>query len=191
MSLRVQFFPGAVFAGALLLGACARSGPPPSDIGGAFRMVDQNGRSVDQGLLKGKWSAVYFGYTFCPDTCPTTLSELAQAQTALGAKSRNFQVVFVSVDPARDTPAQMKTYLSSPAFPKGAIGLTGTPAEVAAIAKNYHVFYQRVGNGPDYSMDHTSVVYLMDPKGRFVQPVDTSRPPSAIAGEIAGAMAQD
>ena len=118
-------------------------------------------------MLKGKWSAVFFGYTFCPDVCPTTLQSLAEAQDRLGPKASRFQVVFISVDPQRDTPRQLKTYLSNQAFPKGTIGLTGSQAQVAAVAKAYHAFYQRQGAGPDYEVQHGSAVYLMDPKGRF------------------------
>jgi protein SCO1/2 len=83
-------------------------------IGGPFQLVDQDGRTVNQGVLNGKWSAVFFGYTYCPDVCPTTLQTLAQAKVALGAAARDLQVVFVSVDPDRDTPAQMKAYLARP-----------------------------------------------------------------------------
>jgi protein SCO1/2 len=168
--------------------ARAPAGPPPSDIGGPFRLTAENGARVDQSLLKGKWSAVYFGYTFCPDVCPTTLAALAQAQTALGDKSRNFQVIFITVDPARDTPAQLRAYLSSPAFPKGTIGLTGSAGEIKAAADAYRVYYSRHGDGPDYSVDHTSIVYLMDPEGRFVRPI-VEGPPADMAHQVLAAMA--
>src|SRR5471032_1924449 len=129
-----------LFAAALLITACSGGDRPA--IGGPFHLVDQNGRPRDQSMLKGKWSAVFFGYTFCPDVCPTTLQALADAETRLGPGAARLQVVFVTVDPARDTPGQLKAYLSSSAFPKGAVGLTGAPAEVAAAAKAYKVFYQ-------------------------------------------------
>lgn len=175
--------------GAALLAACARSSSPlASAIGGPFRLVDQNGNARDQRLLRGKWTALYFGYTFCPDVCPTTLTALGQAQKALGGAARKIQFVFVTVDPARDTPGQLKTYLSSPAFPAGTIGLTGSPAAIAQIAQAYHVYYRKVGTGPNYSMDHTSVVYLMRPDGRFAAPLDTTVPPPQIAAQITQAM---
>jgi len=170
-----------------LVFACAPK-PQPSLIGGPFSLTDQNGARVDERILKGKWSAVFFGYTFCPDTCPTTLTALARAMDGLGPRARRLQVVFISVDPARDTPAQLKSYLSSPAFPKGAIGLTGSAAQVAAAARAWRVYYRKVGSGADYSMDHTAIVYLMDPQGRFSQPLDTAAPPAKLAGQLSRAM---
>ncbi len=155
-------------------------------IGGPFHLVDQDGRPVDQHILDGHWSAVFFGYTFCPDTCPATLQALGAAARQLGS-AVPFQVVFVTVDPARDTPAQMKTYLSSQGFPAHAIGLSGTPAQVAAIAKAYGVYYARSGTGADYTMDHSAAVYLMDPKGRFARPLSHDMAPALIAQQIRAA----
>ena len=144
-------------------------------------------RTRDQTLLKGKWSAVFFGYTFCPDECPTTLTTLAQAQARLGRDSANFQVVFITIDPARDKPAQLKSYLANPSFPKGTIGLTGTDAQVAGAARAWKVYYKKVGHGPDYAMDHTAVVYLMDPDGHFSRPLGGGTGPE-VAREIQAAM---
>ncbi|HWE47120.1 MAG TPA: SCO family protein [Caulobacteraceae bacterium] len=157
-------------------------------IGGPFQLVDQNGKAVDQGLLKGKWSAVFFGYTFCPDVCPTTLQTLAAAQDKLGTKAKDLQVVFVSIDPARDTPKQLKAYLSSKDFPAGTIGLTGTNAQVAAAAKVYRIYYAKHGSGSDYTMDHSSVTYLMDPKGEFVAALPYNLSPDQEADQIRSAM---
>ncbi len=180
---------GATLALALILAACGgRPQEAAPSIGGAFSLVDQRGRPVDQSILEGKWSAVYFGYTFCPDVCPTTLTTLGRAQQALGAKAKDFQVIFVTVDPARDTPSQLATYLASPAFPRRTLGLTGTPVQVAAMARAYRVYYQRQGAGAGYSVDHTSVVYLMNPKGAFDRPLDTTVAPSAIADQIRSAL---
>jgi len=158
-------------------------------VGGPFQLVDQDGKPTDQTVLKGKWSAVFFGYTYCPDVCPTTMQALAGAQAKLGDKARNLQVVFVSIDPQRDTPAQLKTYLSTPTFPKGAIGLTGTPAQVAAAAKSYRVYFQKQGEGEGYSMAHSSIVYLMDPAGKFSTALTDSQTPSEVATQIGDAMA--
>lgn len=158
-------------------------------VGGPFQLVDQDGRPTDQNVLKGKWSAVFFGYTYCPDVCPTTMQALAGAEAKLGDKARNLQVVFVSVDPERDTPAQLKTYLSTPAFPKGAIGLTGTPAQIAATAKAYRVYFQKQGEGEGYSVAHSSIIYLMDPAGKFVTALTDSQTPSEVATQIGDAMA--
>ena len=159
-------------------------------VGGPFQLVDQDNHPVDQGLLKGKWSAVFFGYTYCPDVCPTTLQALAQAETKLGDKAKNLQVVFISVDPERDTPAQLKTYLSIPAFPRNTIGLTGTPAQVAAAAKAYRVYYQADGQGEGYSVAHSSIVYLMNPAGKFATALTDSQTPQEVATQIGDAMAQ-
>ncbi len=155
-----------------------------SGIGGPFHMRDQDGRAVDQSILKGRWSAVFFGYTFCPDVCPATLQALGGAYRQLGGKGRDFQTVFVSIDPGRDHPPQMKAYLDAQALPMRTLGLTGTPAETAAMAKAYGVYYARSGTGPDYSMDHTAVIYLMDPQGRFASPLTHDMQPAQIAGEI-------
>jgi protein SCO1/2 len=114
----------------------------------------------------------------------------------LGPAAKTFQVVFVSVDPARDTPAQMKLYLSAQGLPGeglpgGAIGLTGSPAQVADIAKAYVAFYAKVGAGPDYQVQHSAAIYLMDPQGKFARPLNEAQGPDAMAKQIAEAMRQD
>ena len=166
-----------------------RTAPEPSDIGGAFHLVDQTGAAVDEGVLRGKVSAVFFGYTYCPDVCPTTLANLGQAVSLLGPEAKGFQVIFITVDPERDTPAALAAYLASPTFPKGVRGLGGSPAQIAAVAKAYHVYYQKVPQGGSYTMDHSAVVYLMDPEGRFIRPLDTRVPPAQIAQQIRMALA--
>jgi protein SCO1/2 len=160
-------------------------------VGGPFHLVDQNGRQVDQSLLKGKWSAVFFGYTYCPDVCPTNLQTMAAAQDRLGDKGKDLQVVFISIDPARDTPKQLKDYLSSKAFPRGTIGLTGTPAQVDQAAKAYKVYYAKNGDGADYTMDHSTATYLMDPKGEFVRVIPYALSPDQVADQIRAAMRQE
>lgn len=158
-----------------------------AQVGGPFSMVDQDGRPVDQRILTGKWSAVFFGYTSCPDVCPATLQALAAAAAKLGSRAQNFQVVFVSVDPARDTPAQLKSYLANQAFPGHTIGLTGTPAQVGGIAKAYRAYYANNGSGPGYTVDHTAAIYLMNPQGRFDRVLSESFGPERIAQQIADA----
>ena len=177
-----------LIAASIIVALLAACGQPQVQIGGPFHLTDQNGRPRDESMLKGKWSAVFFGYTYCPDVCPTTLQTLAEAQDRLGAKAGRFQVVFISVDPGRDTPAQLKTYLSSPAFPKGAVGLTGTDQQIAAVAKAYHAFYQKQGAGADYEVQHGSAVYLMDPKGRFSGVVAFGLPPAEVARQVSEKM---
>ncbi len=172
----------------LSLAACSRDGEGQPQVGGPFRLVDQDGRPRDQTMLKGRWSAVFFGYTYCPDVCPTTLQTLGEAQDRLGPRARDLQVVFVSVDPERDSPRRLKSYLANPAFPKGAVGLTGSPQAVAQIAKAYHLFYQKSGAGPDYEVQHSSAVYLMDRSGRFSRVVAYGLSPEETAGQIRQAM---
>ena len=167
-------------------GAVASSGE--ASIGGPFHLVDDAGRPVDQRLLDGKWSAVFFGYTNCPDTCPATLQALNAAGQQLGFARKGFQVVFISVDPARDTPAQMKLYASSQGYPAGGlVGLTGAPAQVKTVADEYHAFY-KAGTGPNYAVQHSAAVYLMDPKGQFVKPLNEADSPGQIASEIKASM---
>jgi protein SCO1/2 len=157
-------------------------------IGGPFHLVDQTGRAVDESILKGRWSAVYFGYTYCPDVCPTTLQMLAQAQAALGDRAKDFRVVFVTVDPARDTPAQLKDYLSNAGFPAGAIGLTGSAQQVAQAAAAYRVYIQKAGGGSSYTVNHSSVIYLMNPQGQFAAPISAGITPDQARDEILRAM---
>jgi len=178
-----------VLATVVGLAGCARSDRPP--VGGPFKLIDQNGQPRDQSLLKGKWTAVFFGFTFCPDVCPATLQTLAEAQDRLGPKAADFQVVFITVDPERDTPAQLKAYLSSSAFPKGTIGLTGSDDAVAKTAKAYHVYYAKAGTGPAYDVQHSSAAYLMDPKGRFDRVLAFGLTPDEAAKQISDAMRED
>lgn len=159
-----------------------------ASVGGPFHLVDQQGRAQDESLLKGKWSAVFFGFTFCPEACPTTLLALGQAQDLLGPRARNLQVVFISVDPERDTPKAVQAYLANPAFPKGAIGLTGSEAQVEAVARAYHVFYQKAGEGRDYTVNHTTFTYLMNPKGEFACVLPYALPPEQLADRVRKAM---
>ena len=179
---------------AVLTGLAVRRGvlsspqPQTATVGGPFHLTDATGRAVDQDVLQGRWSAVFFGYTYCPDACPTTLFALAQAEKALGPRARDFQTVFVSVDPARDSPQVLANYLKNPAFPQHLLGLTGTPAQVARAAHAYKVFYQTQGSGPDYTVNHSSFTYLMGPRGRFVCVIPYDTEPQAIAAKVEAAM---
>lgn len=181
-----------VAAGVALLalrGPAADKAPAPSLIGGPFQMVDTDGKTVDQSVLNGKWSAVFFGFTYCPDVCPATLQALSAAVPKLTPdQAKNLQIVFVSIDPERDTPEQLKGYLDAQRLPVKAIGLTGTPAQVAATAKTYRVFYEKAGTGDDYTMNHSTAVYLMDPKGRFDRVIAFGLTPAQMAEQIAAAM---
>ena len=164
------------------------SAPPPAAVGGPFSLVDQNGQPTTEAALKGQWNAVFFGFTYCPDVCPGTLQALAAASDQMGPKAKDLKIVFISVDPARDNPEQLKTFLSGPTLPKNIVGLTGTPQQVAAAAKAYRAYYKQVGEGQDYSVDHSTAIYLMDPKGRFNKVIAYNLPPEEIARQIRDAM---
>ena len=169
--------------------ASRQAGPAPA-IGGTFQLVDQTGRAVDQGILKGKWSAIFFGYTYCPDVCPTTLQTLAVAHDLLGPRARNFQVIFITVDPRRDTSAQLSDYLSGTAFGRGVIGLTGTEQQIATVASRYGVYFQRAGGGDNYGVDHSSAIYLMGPDGRFDRAIPYGLTPQLTRDHITRAMSE-
>ncbi len=155
-----------------------------SAIGGPFTLIDQDGKTVTNTALEGKWLLVYFGYTHCPDACPTALNNIALALQDLGAKrSGEVRPVFISIDPARDTPKVMKDYVT--AFDAPILALSGSPAAVAEAAKNYRVYYAKHPEaGGDYSMDHTSLIYVMDPKGRFTASFTGEDPPAQMAERL-------
>jgi protein SCO1/2 len=186
----------ALFAGLVILGAGAflalslHETPRgaagtllASAIGGPFRLVDQNGKTVTDADLKGKWSLVYFGYTHCPDACPTALNDIAIALDELGPQRNAVRPVFVTVDPERDTPAVLKSYVT--AFDAPILALSGTPEEIAQAAKGYRVYYAKHPEaGGDYSMDHSSVIYVMDPEGRFTASFTQENSPEEIAERL-------
>ena len=152
-------------------------------IGGPFHLTDQNGRPVTEADIKGHPTLVFFGFTHCPDVCPTTLFEMSEIIRKLGPDADKVNALFVTVDPERDTPAVMKDYLGS--FDPHVRGLTGTPEEIAQIAKGYRVYYKKVPQGDnDYTMDHTAIVYLMDKDGKFVTPFDAKKQPEAAVDAL-------
>jgi protein SCO1/2 len=184
---------------ALLLTAslpAACSGPaaparPPLEgarLGGPFTLVDQDGHKITERAFAGKYRIMYFGYTFCPDVCPTDvrnigagLSIVEKSDPALGAK---VVPVFVSVDPARDTPAILKAFVSN--FHPRMVGLTGSPGAIDAVAKEYAIYYQKGETTPGggYMVDHSRVAYLMDPQGRPLALLPQEKSPQAIATEM-------
>lgn len=159
-------------------------------VGGPFQLVNQEGQPVDQTLLNGKWSLVFFGFTYCPDFCPTTLTVLEATRQRLGDQADDLQIVFVSVDPERDTPQALKDYLSSDGFPPGVIGLTGSEAQVAGAARAYRAYYEKVGEGEGYTMNHSLTVYLMGPDGRFRSAIAHDLGPERSAELIRRVMAR-
>ena len=159
-------------------------------VGGPFQLVNQDGQAVDQTLLDGKWSLVFFGFTYCPDYCPTTLTALEATKQQMGDRAKDIQIVFVTVDPERDTPQALKDYLSSDGFPRGVIGLTGTPAQIKTAADAYRAYYQKVGDGDAYTMNHSLTVYLTGPDGKFRSAIAHDLGPERAAQVIERAMAR-
>ncbi len=154
-------------------------------IGGPFSLTDAEGRSVTDRDLRGRYLLVYFGYTFCPDVCPTTLNTLASALSDMGPEADRLTPVFITVDPWRDTPKVIRDYVT--AFSPRLRGLTGTPSQIEAVEREYRVYAARHVTGPgpnDYSMDHTSLLYLMDPRGRFVAVIRADQTPAGMAADI-------
>lgn len=169
--MRLILLAAVLSVGALSIGAAALMSWDSGGvvIGGPFSLRNGDGKIVTDEDFRGKFMLVYFGYTFCPDVCPTTLTHVADAMDRLGDEASKINPIFITIDPRRDTPAMMKQYTS--AFSPRLIGLTGTPVQIAAVAKEYHVYYaeHRTGSGSDdYSMDHSSVLYLMGPDGTLV-----------------------
>jgi protein SCO1/2 len=162
------------------------SQPAGLTVGGPFALVDGDGRPVTDKTWQGKYMLVYFGYTYCPDVCPTTLTAVADALDKLGAKADRIQPLFITVDPKRDNPAVVKQYAA--AFGPRFVGLTGTAEQIAAAAKAYRVYYaeHRTGPGPDdYSMDHSSVLYLMGLDGKFIAPLRADQSGTEMAAALA------
>ncbi len=177
------------------LGGCGRhaASPPPlagAAIGGPFRLVDQDGRTVTDRSFAGRWRIVYFGYTYCPDVCPTTLQTLMRARAIFAAKAPARAAwlvpIFISVDPARDTPAVMKQYVA--AFGPGLVGLTGSDAEITKVAREYGVDYQHEAPAPGatgYLVDHSSQAVLFGPDGAPIALLPTDLGADATAAQIA------
>jgi protein SCO1 len=152
-------------------------------VGGPFQLTDQDGRAISDENFRGKPFLVFFGFTHCPDVCPTALFEVSEIMRRLGPDADRTAALFVSVDPERDTPEKLKDYLSN--FDPHLRAATGTPETVAAIAKAYRVYYKKIPTtGDDYTMDHTAIVYLMDKNGRFVAPFNLKRTPEAAAEDL-------
>ena len=190
--LRLLVIFAAFFAGlALCLGVIVLAGGrggvtggiKTAAIGGPFRLIDQNGEPFSDTDLRGKSFLVFFGFTHCPDVCPTTLFDISEIMRNLGKDADRTAAVFITVDPERDTPAALKEYLSS--FDPHVRGLSGDLANIAAVAKAYRVYYRKVPlEGGDYTMDHTAIVYLMDKEGQFVSPFNMRRTADVAAAEL-------
>ena len=181
------FAPAVVLAVALAAGAVFmwQGVPAPAAaIGGPFTLVDGAGHTVTDRDFRGKWMIVYFGYTHCPDVCPTSLADMANAYDMLSpAQKAKVAMLFVTVDPERDSPAAMQDYVAS--FDAPILGLSGSPDQVRATEQAYRVYAAKhVEKDGDYSMDHSSVIYVMDPSGRFVANFTDESAPEQIAAKM-------
>ena len=155
----------------------------PAAIGGPFQLTDQSGAAVTEQSLQGRPTLIFFGFTHCPDVCPTSLFEISEVLRAMGKDADSVNAYFISVDPERDDTAAMKDYLSS--FDPHLKGLTGDPEVLAKVLTEYRVYAKKVPlKDGDYTMDHTALVYLMDRNGRFVAPFNLKRTPDEAAAEL-------
>ncbi|MBN8965624.1 MAG: SCO family protein [Rhizobiales bacterium] len=188
---RILLALGAFVAGLILFTAVifivtGRTPAPiavSSAVGGPFNLVDQNAKPITDRDMKGRPFLVFFGFTHCPDVCPTTLFDISEMLRALGPDADRVGALFVTVDPERDTPAVLKDYLSS--FDPRVTGVTGDPAAVASMEKAYRVYAKKVPlDGGSYTMDHTALVYLMNKDGAFVAPFNMKRRPEEAAAEL-------
>ena len=186
--MRILAVLAAFLAGALALFAVVwvtlpKEATQASSVGGPFRLIDQNGRVVTEQDFKGKPFIVFFGFTYCPDICPTTLFDISEVLQRLGPDAERTAALFITVDPERDTPEKMKDYVSS--FHPRVFGLTGTPEEIAKVEKEYRVYAKKVPlKDGGYTMDHTAVVYLMDKDGRFVAPFNLKKTTEEAAADL-------
>lgn len=142
-----------------------------ADIGGPFTLINQDGNNVTEADLLGRPALTYFGFTYCPDICPTALQSIGAAMATVDPKGEYFQTVLFSVDPERDTPELLKQYISAPIFPKGLQAFTGTQEQVDQAKKSYRIYAEKVedGDASDYLIDHVSLIYLFDKNGDFVE----------------------
>jgi protein SCO1 len=154
-----------------------------ASVGGPFTLVDHQGRTVTEKDVTGRPHLVFFGFTHCPDVCPTTLFQISEVLKATGERGRDLRALFITVDPERDRPEVLKDYLSS--FDDRILGLTGDPAAVDEAVKTYRGYARKVPTqSGDYTMEHTSYVYLMDRRNRFVSTLSLNRPADETAREV-------
>lgn len=168
----------------LLVDRMATPGAPRvAAVGGPFELIDQDGRQITDQDLKGHPFLVFFGFTHCPEICPTALFEISEVMRALGKDADRTRAIFITVDPERDTPPVLKDYLSN--FDRHLSGLTGDPNAIAGVAKAYRAYFKKVPLPQGgYTMDHTAIVYLMDKAGHFVSPFKLDRSVEAAAADL-------
>jgi protein SCO1/2 len=179
------------FAGSLAIGLVLmlwalgglRHVAAPAAIGGPFQLTDQTGQTITEKNMQGRPTLIFFGFTHCPDVCPTTLFEISEVLKAMGKDADRVNAYYISVDPERDTTATMKEYLSS--FDPRLRGLTGDSEQIAKVLSEYRVYARKVPlKDGDYTMDHTALTYLMDRDGKFVSPFNLKRTPEQAAADL-------
>jgi protein SCO1/2 len=154
-----------------------------ADVGGPFQLTDQSGKRVSDKDFRGHYMLIYFGYSFCPDVCPTTLAVMAQALEKLGDQSRRITPILITIDPERDTPKVLEDYVK--AFGPSFVGLTGSADAIKDVEKKYRVYaVKRPLEGGNYGMDHSSVIYLMGPDGKLVSFYDEAISPDDLAKDL-------
>ena len=153
-------------------------------VGGPFTLTDQNGAMRSDGDFRGKVMLIYFGYTYCPDACPTTLQAISHTLDMIGDQASKVQPIFISVDPARDTPDQLKSYAAN--FHPGILYLTGAPETLKQVESEYHIYVAKVpqAGSDDYLIDHSSIIYVMGTNGRYLAAMPAGLPPKVMAATL-------
>lgn len=188
-----RMFPALALLAALPLAGCGAANPaePPlagAKIGGAFALTDQNGKTVRDSDFAGKYRIVYFGYTYCPDVCPTDMAKIGQAMKLLDQQAPRIAAkvvpIFITVDPERDTPAAVKQFVAN--FHPRIVGLTGSPQAIAGVAKNYAIYFKKQPPAPGggYMVDHVAIAYLMGPNGEPIATLPIDKDGAAIAEQV-------
>ena len=188
--LLVAGIAGATWLVTTRTGASAAVVPPSVAIGGPFTLTAADGATVTDQSYRGKWLLVYFGYTFCPDACPTALTNISAALQQLGPLADRVQPLFITVDPHRDTPKVMADYVK--AFDHRIVGLTGSTAAIEAVTKEYGVYVapQKSEGSDDYLVDHSSFIYLMNPDGKFVATLSGAATGAQLAARLQTLLSQ-
>jgi len=178
MKAIIKFAASVIFAASLTacgqptanVGKTVTSGT--AEIGGAYTLINQKGETVTEAQALGKPQLIYFGFSYCPDICPTALQKMGAAQARIDPEGDKLNYIFISVDPERDTPESLKLYVTANGFPKGLTGLTGTQEQIDAVKTAFKVYSQKVptpDSAADYTVDHSDIIYMMDKNGEFVE----------------------
>ena len=187
----LQTLSNIVFAIVLIMGQLSWAATSPVTVGGPFTLTAPDGTAVTDQTYRGKWLLVYFGYTFCPDSCPMTLHEIATALEKLGTDAAKIQPLIITVDPQRDTRGVLEQYTQS--FDPRIVGLTGSPQQIDAVTREYGAYSARHKTGPgpeDYVLDHSTYLYVMDPGGKFVRAFEADTSGDRIADALRKLLAQ-